>query len=343
MKAVIFHGLNDLRFEEIARPKIEHPADAIIKVTTMAICASDLHIKHEIGTEPGTIMGHEYCGVVVETGNQVRSLRKGDRVAGRPTFSCGYCYYCRHHQQALCVNGGILGGAIGAKKLGVHAEYARIPFADNTLTKIPDTLQDEDVIFTGDILSTGFSGLLKTHVRFGDTVAVFGTGPVGLCAVACAPLFGAGLVIAVDLMDYRLDVARNFGAVTINASHDDPVEKIKKMTDGIGVDAGIEAAGSEVTLKACFSSTRRGGEVCVLGTVSKPYLFDLSEHFFDIFTLNIGLGDQNYVEALIKLIQNGKLNLKPLITHSFPFSEAIKAYEVFEKKQGNCIKVILKN
>jgi alcohol dehydrogenase len=342
MKAVIFHGINDLRFEETADPVIESPGDAVIKVTTAAICASDLHIKHEIGTEPGTIMGHEYCGVVVETGNQVRCLKKGDRVAGRPTFSCGYCYYCRHRQQSLCINGGILGGGAGARKLGVQAEYARIPFADNTLVKIPDALRDEDVIFTGDILSTGFSGLLKTHVKFGDTVAVFGAGPVGLCAVACAPLFGAGLVIAVDLMDYRLDVARNFGAVTINASREDPVVRIKEMTDGIGVDAGIEAAGSEATLKACFSSTRRGGEVGVLGTVSRPYLFDLSERFFDMFTLSIGLGDQNYVEALIKLIQNGKLNLKPLITHSYPFSEAMKAYEVFEKKQGNCIKVILK-
>jgi alcohol dehydrogenase len=342
MRAVIFWGINDLRFEDVADPVIESPADAIIKITTAAICASDLHIKHEIGTEPGTIMGHEYCGVVVGTGNQVRSLQKGDRVAGRPAFSCGYCYYCRHHQQALCSNGGILGGAIGARRLGVQAEYARIPFADNTLTKIPDTLQDEDVIFTGDILSTGFSGLLKTRVAFGDTVAVFGAGPVGLCAVACAPLFGAGMIMAVDLMDYRLDVARSFGAVTINASRQDPVDEINKMTDGIGVDAGIEAAGSESTLRACFKSVRRGGAVCVLGTVSRPFLFDLSKRFFDMFSLNIGLGDQNYVEALIKLIENGRLNLKPLITHRFPFSEAMKAYEVFENKQDNCIKVLLK-
>lgn len=342
MKAVIFHGIGDLRLEEIAKPKIEHPADAIIKVTTMAICASDLHIKHEIGTELGTIMGHEYCGVVMATGNQVSSLKKGDRVAGRPTFSCGYCYYCRHHQQALCANGGIFGGAPGARKLGTQAEYARIPFADNTLMKIPAALQDEDVIFTGDILSTGFSGLLRTGVTFGDTVAVFGAGSVGLCAVACAPLFGAGLVIAVDLLDYRLDVARNFGAVTINASREDPVRKIRELTDGIGVDAGIEAAGSEATLNACFQSVRCGGKVSILGTVPDEYMFKLSERFFDIFNLHIGVGDQNYGEDLMKLILNGKLNLKPLITHRFPFSDVIQAYEVFEKKQGNCIKVILK-
>jgi alcohol dehydrogenase len=342
MKAVIFHGINDLRLEETADPQIDSPADAVIKVTTTAICASDLHIKHEMGTEPGTIMGHEYCGVVVDIGSQVSTLKKGDRVAGRPVFSCGHCYYCRHRQQPLCVNGGIFGGAVGARKLGVQAEFARIPFADNTLVRIPDALEDEDVIFTGDILSTGFSGLLKTSVEFGDTVAVFGAGPVGLCAVACAPLFGAGLVIAVDLLDYRLDIARNFGAVTINASTEEPVSRILEMTDGIGVDAGIEAAGSETTLKTCFKSVRRGGAVSVLGTISKPFLFDLRERFFDMFSLSIGFGDQNYMEALIKLIHNGKLNLKPLITHSYPFSEAMKAYEVFEKKQENCIKAILK-
>lgn len=343
MKAVIFHGIDDLRLEEIPDPKIESPTDAIIQVTTAAICASDLHIKHETGTEPGTIMGHEYCGIVLETGSQVRSLNKGDRVAGKPTFSCGYCYYCRHHQQALCANGGIFGGAMGARKLGVQAEYARIPFADNTLIKVPDALEDEDVIFTGDILSTGFSGPLRTGVSTGDSVAVFGTGPVGLCAVACAPLFGAGLVVAIDLLDYRLDIARHFGAVTLNASHEDPVNKIKELTDGIGVDAGIEAAGSEATLNACFKSVRRGGNVSVLGTVPEQYMFKMSERFFDIFNLHIGVGDQNYGDALIRMILQGKLDLKPLITHRYPFLQAMKAYEVFEKKQDNCIKVILKN
>jgi len=341
MKAVIFRGTGDLRLEEVPNPKIEAPADAIIKVTTAAICASDLHIKHA-GTEPGTIMGHEYCGVVLETGSQVSSLKKGDRVAGKPAFSCGSCYYCEHRQQSLCSRGGIFGGAVGSGKLGTQAEYARIPFADNTLIKIPGGLDDEDVIFTGDILSTGFSGPLRTGVAFGDIVAVFGAGPVGLCAVACTPLFGAGMVIAVDVLDYRLDVARKFGAVTINAAKEEPVKKIKELTGGIGADAGIEAAGTKTTLDSVFASVRRGGRVSILGTVPDDYTFRLGERFFDIFNLNIGLGDQNYGAELMRLIKNHKLDLKPLITHRFPFAEIMKAYEVFEKKQGNCIKVILK-
>lgn len=224
----------------------------------------------------------------------------------------------------------------------MQAEYSRIPFADNTLTRIPESLSDEDVIFTGDILSTGLSGLLGTYVGLGDTVGVFGSGPVGLCAVACAPLFGVSLVVAVDMLEYRLDVARKFGAVTINASKEDPIHRVLELTEGRGVDAGIEAAGSESTLRICFKSTRRGGRVSILGTFSHPTLFDLSERFFDMFKLTIGLGDLNHMEDLLQLIHSGKLDLTPLITHTLPLSEALRGYEIFEKKTEGCIKVILK-
>jgi alcohol dehydrogenase len=339
MKAIIFNGKGDISIQDVSEPRIERPGDAIIRVTTCSICASDIHTKYKGNQEPGKIIGHEYCGIVIETGADVRNFKMGDRVAGRPAFSCGQCYYCRHRQQSLCINGGIF-GVLGNQ--GVQAEYARIPFADNTLVKIPDDMKDEDVIFAGDILSTGHSGLLRTHVKQGDTVAVFGAGPVGLCAVACAPLFGAGLVISIDVLDYRLDMAGRFGAVTVNASKEDPVKRIMELTDGIGVDAGIEAAGSETTITACLKSTRRGGEASILGIIDKPFLFDLRKRFFDIFTLSMGFGDQNHMEDLIKLIGTGKLDLKPLITHSNPLSEALMAYDIFEKRLEGCIKVILK-
>ena len=342
MKAVIYRGVNDLRIEDIPEPHIENPTDVVLKVTTAAICGSDLHVKHAGLWKPGRIMGHEYCGIVVAAGSKIRHLKKGDRVAGHPVASCGECFYCRKKQQALCTHAGISGGPDGSVKLGVQAEYTRIPFADHTLTKIPDDLLDEDVIFVGDILSTGLSGILRTHVKLGDSVAVFGAGPVGLSSVACAPLFGAGLVIAVDVLDYRLDVAKRFGAVTINASKENPEAAIMTLTDKRGVDAGIEAAGLESTLRACLKSTRRGGEVSILGTVPPGFLFDLNERFFDIFSLSVGLGDQNHIEGLIELIRNGKLDLKPLITHNFPLTEALQAYEVFEKKLEGCIKVLLK-
>jgi alcohol dehydrogenase len=339
MKAVIFHQIGDISLEDVPEPVMEKPGDALIKVTTSSICASDIHTKYKGNQDPEKIIGHEYCGIVVEAGEQVKGFKKGDRVAGRPAFSCGQCYYCKHKQQSLCVNGGIF-GVLGNQ--GVQAGYARIPFADNTLAKIPDNLQDEDVIFAGDILSTGLSGLLRTNVCPGDTVAVFGAGPVGLCAVACAPMFGAGLVMAIDVLDYRLDVARNFGAVTINASKEDPTTRIMELTRGIGADAGIEAAGSEATIKACLKSIRRGGQVSILGIIDKPFLFDLRKRFFDIFNLSMGFGDQNHLEDLIKLIEAGRLNLKNLITHNYPLSDALIAYDVFEKKLENSLKIILK-
>ena len=339
MKAVVFNGLGDISLKDVPEPAIENPDDAIINMTASSICGSDIHTKYKGNQVPGKIIGHEYCGIVIETGNNVHGIKKGDRVAGRPVFTCGQCYYCKRRQHSLCINGGIF-GVLGNQ--GVQAEYSRVPFADNTLVRIPDGLQDEDVIFAGDILSTGLSGLLRTHVGIGDTVAIFGAGPVGLCAAACAPLFGASLVMAVDMLDYRLDTAKKFGVVVINASKEDPVARIKELTGGIGADAGIEAAGSEETIKACLKSTRRGGQASILGIIDKPFLFDLRKRFFDIFSLSMGYGDQNHVEDLIKLISAGRLSLRPLITHTFKLSDAIAAYDVFEKRAGGCIKVILK-
>lgn len=340
MKAVVYRGINDLRLEDIPKPHIESPTDALIRVTTSAICASDIHIINEGGQEPGKTIGHEYCGVIIDSGDQVRHFKKGDRVVGQPFFNCGYCLFCQQRQQTLCENGGLL-GAFGNQ--GVQAEYARIPLADNTLRKIPDGLPDEKVIFTGDILSTGLTGVLRAHVGLGDTVAVFGSGPVGLCAVACAHLFGASLIIAIDIQDYRLDVARRLGAMTINAAKEDPVAKVRELTGGRGVDAGIEAAGFESTIRTCLKSTRRGGRVSILGSVTQPTPFDLSERFFDMFTLTIGLGDLNHMEELIRLIHGGQLDLRLLITHTLPLSEALRGYEIFDKKLEGCIKVILKH
>ena len=339
MKAVIFDGIGEISLKGIPEPRLESADDVIIKVTTSSICGSDIHTKYKGNQDNGKTIGHEYCGTVIETGDNVKRIKKGDRVAGRPAFSCGQCYYCMHKQQSLCVNGGIF-GVLGTQ--GVQAEYARIPFADNTLAKIPDNLQDEDVIFVGDILSTGLSGLLRNQVGLGDTVAIFGAGPVGLCAVACAPLFGASLVISIDILDYRLEMAKRFGAITINASGEDPVVKIKELTNNIGVDAGIEAAGSEVTIRECLKSVRRGGKASLLGLIDKPFLFDLRKRFFDIFNISMGFGDQNHMEDLIKLIANGKLSLTPLITHVYSLDDALTAYEIFEKRTEGCVKVLLK-
>jgi len=343
MKAVI-GSVHGMRLGNAPMPKIESATDAVIKITTSSICASDFHNMEHL--EDGEdILGHEYCGVVIETGTQVSNLKPGDRVAGRPVAYCGHCYYCQRHQEGLCEKAGILptiGAGPGQRNSGTQAEYARIAFADYTLAKIPDGLSDEQVIFVGDILSTGFSAIHRAQPGLGDTITVFGCGPVGLCALATAPLFGPGQVIAVDLLDYRLDAARHFGATVVNASKEDAVARIKEMTAGRGSDLGVEAAGAAPSLKSCMQSTRPGGKVSIVGTPPPGTQIDISERFFDMFTLTIGLGEQSYVDQLMALIQGGKLDLSSLITHTFPLAEAVRAYEIFGKQKDNCIKVILK-
>jgi len=339
MKAVVYQKDHTLKLEDVPEPRIESPTDAVLKIALCTICGSDLHIRDQGLQEAGKIIGHEYCGVIEDIGSEVHYLKKEDRVVGKATYTCGHCFYCQHQQAPLCENGGIF-GVFG--KDGAQAEYLRVPFAENSLIKIPDGLSFEDVLFTGDILSTGFSGPLKGKVQLGDTVAIFGAGPVGLASAATTPLFGASLVISVDILDYRLRVAQKFGAITINASKEDPVAKIKELTGGRGVDVGIEAAGFEPTFKVCMQSTRRGGRVVQLGQFVQPIPWDITERSFDIFEFWIGLGDLDHIPQLMSLIEKGTLDLKPLITHRFPLTEALRGYEVFEKKLENCIKVLLK-
>lgn len=185
MKAVVYHGVNDLRLDEVPEPEIENPADVILKITLSSICASDIHIKEAGLHTPGKIIGHEFCGIIEEIGSGVRYLQKGDRVVGKPYSNCGYCFFCKRGQPELC-DKSVLFGVQGGQ--GVQAEYARIPWAENALCKIPDGLQFEDVIFVGDILSTGLTGILRGRLAYGDTVAIFGAGPVGLSAALLSPL-----------------------------------------------------------------------------------------------------------------------------------------------------------
>jgi len=339
MKAVVYEGINDLRVRNVVEARIEDGRDALIKVTTSAICASDIHIKRSGLHEAGKVIGHEYCGVVVEAGSRVWNFREGDRVVGQAYFHCGHCFYCLRRQPELCESRGIFGHK---GNHGVQAEYARIPFADNTLRKIPDGLADEAVIFTGDILSTGFTGVLRTGISAGDTLAIFGAGPVGLCAVACAQLFGASLVICVDVIEYRLDAARKLGAIAINAVKENPVDLIKQLTDGRGVDGGIEAGGVEATFRTCMQGTRRGGKVCVLGVFGHPVLFDITERASEQFAMRITLGELSHMQRLLDLIMRDKLNLLSLITHQMSLSEAMTGYKIFEERLDGCIKVILK-
>ncbi|ACC73862.1 zinc-dependent alcohol dehydrogenase [Paraburkholderia phymatum] len=255
MKAVVFHGIGDIRLDTVSDPAIEQPTDAVVRITSSAICGTDLHMVRGTlpGMQPGTILGHEAVGMIEETGPNVRNFRNGDRVLIPSTISCGYCAYCRSGHTAQCdtanPNGPLAGTAFyGGPKAtgpfnGLQAQYARTPLAHASLIRLPDNIDDDRAILMSDIFPTGYFGAQICGVQLGDTVAVFGAGPVGQFAIASARLMGAGRVICVDRVPSRLDMARNQGAEVINFDIDEPVQTILDLTGGIGVDRAIDAVG----------------------------------------------------------------------------------------------------
>lgn len=259
MKAVVFHGIGDIRLEDVAEPRIEQPTDAIVRITASAICGTDLHMIRGTmtGMEPGTILGHEGVGVVEEVGPGVRNLKAGERVVIPSTIACGYCSYCRAGYYSQCdnanPNGRRAGTAFfGGPKMtgpfhGLQAEYARVPFANVGPVKLPEEVDDDQAILLSDIFPTGWFGADMAEIKPGDTVLVLGSGPVGLFAVASALMMDAGRVFAVDRHDSRLDVARELGAECINFDREDPAEAIMSSTGGIGVDRVIDAVGVDAS------------------------------------------------------------------------------------------------
>ena len=255
MKAVVFRGVGDIRLEDVREPRLQDPTDAVIRITASAICGTDLHMVRGTlpGMKPGTILGHEAVGIIEELGAQVRNLKVGDRVVVPSTIACGYCSYCRAGYHSQCDNANPNGPQAGTAFFGgpattgpfhgLQAEKARIPFAHVGLVKLPDEVNDNQAILLSDIFPTGYFGADLAEIESGDTVAVFGCGPVGQFAIASARLLGAGRVLAVDTIPSRLDMARDQGAEVIDYEQDDPVEMIRQLTGGIGVDRAIDAVG----------------------------------------------------------------------------------------------------
>ena len=259
MKAVVFHGIGDIRLDEVPEPKIEHPNDAIVRLTASAICGTDLHMIRGTfsGMLPGTILGHEGVGIVEEIGANVRNLKIGDRVVIPSTIGCGSCSYCRTGYYSQCdvanPNGPAAGTAFfgGPKDTGpfqgLQSEYARIPYANVGLVKLPQGVTDDQAIMLSDIFPTAYFGAEIAEISPGDTVAVFGCGPVGMFAIASAQLMGAGRILAIDTIGSRLEMARGLGAEVIDFNAEDPVETIQSLTGGIGVDRAIDAVGVDST------------------------------------------------------------------------------------------------
>lgn len=374
--------MKDITVDTVEDPRIEHPQDAIIEVTSTAICGSDLHIYNGmIPQVRDMVMGHEFMGVVVETGSEVPNLKKGDRVVVPFPIACGSCFFCHHDMYPHCENTndkyGPEGGLMSQKGAGIfgytdlyggydggQAEFVRVPFANTGPRKVKDHLSDEQVLFLTDILPTGYAAVDWANLKGGETVAVFGCGPVGLMAMKSAWLRGAGRVIGIDLQPYRLEMAHKVAGVEwININDTDPVEAIREMTNGRGADVCIDAVGMEAdrnlmdrvasvihvekgtinALRMCFSAVRRGGVVSVVGIYGTPFDNFPWHQFFDKgLILRAGQAPvHKYIDQLMSWIEEGKVVTDDIITHRLHLSQASEAYDIFNKKLDNCVKVVM--
>ncbi len=350
MKGTVFHGPHDVRVERVDDPSLQSSTDAIVRITRAGICGSDLHFYHgQFPIAPGFVLGHEGVGVIEEVGAGVDRLKKGQRVVVSGVVACGRCFFCRRGQSSQCAESGsaVFGyGSNSAGKLGYlggeQSEAVRVPMADYTCFPLPDAIDDDAAVFLADILPTSFFGAINGNIRPGDTVAIFGCGPVGLCAIMSAKLFGPAEVIAVDSIEYRLDLARKLGAHAVTAA--EAQQTILDRTEGRGADVAIEAVGNESALTAAIMSARGGGTVSVIGAFGAPsFNFPIGYAFARDLTFKIGLANINaHIPELSRLIEKGALDPHPLITHIMPLSDAARGYEIFNAHKDNVIKVLLK-
>lgn len=385
MKAAVIHAPKTITYDTVDDPVIKEERDAIIKVTATAICGSDLHIyTGGIPQARPMVLGHEFMGIVEETGKGVHNLKKGDRVVVPFPIACGHCFFCNHDVPGNCENsnpdkygpeGGLLdekGGALfGYTDLyggydGGQAQYVRVPYADYGPRKVPDSLTDEQVLFLTDIFPTGYTGIDWGEVKGGETVAIFGAGPVGIMAAKSAWLRGAARVVIVDTLQYRLDKAAlsaNCETILWKNSADDVVQQIREMTEGRGADVCVEAVGFEPdrnifdhvksvvnfekgsikVLETCMSAVRRSGIVSVLGVYPTTYdNFPFGQFFDKGLTLRGGQAPAHkHIDLLLKYVVEGKVKLDDIITHRLPLSDIAHAYHIFKNKEENCVKVVL--
>jgi alcohol dehydrogenase len=344
MKALVYHGPGQRSWDEVPDPTIEVPTDAVVRIDSSTICGTDLHIlKGDVpACQPGTILGHEAVGTIVEKGSAVTTLEVGDRVLLSCITSCGRCRFCKERRYGLCTGGG--GWIFGHLIDGLQAEYARVPFADTSVYKVPAELDDEEVLFLSDILPTAYEvGVLNGRVEPGDTVAIVGAGPIGLAAVLTAGLYTPSHIIVIDRDEGRLAKARDLGAdVTINNSSVDALAAVLELTGGLGADLAIEAVGLPETFELCTELVRPGGRIANVGVHGHSATLHLETLWIRDLTITMGLVDTFSTPRLLDLVAEGKLKTLPFATHYFPLGETMTAYDTFaDAATTNALKVVL--
>jgi len=344
MKALVYGGPGQRSWESVPDPRILEPTDAIVRIDSATICGTDLHIlKGDVPeVTPGTILGHEAVGTVVEVGAAVTTIAPGDRVLVSCITSCGRCRFCKEGHYGLCTGGG--GWIFGHLIDGLQAELARVPFADTSVYKVPDGLSDEQVLFLADILPTAYEvGVLNGRVEPGDTVAIVGAGPIGLATIMTAKLHTPGRIVAIDLADARLEKALEFGAdVTINNGSEDAVAKVQELTGGLGADVAIEAVGVPQTFELCADLIRPGGRVANVGVHGHSATLHLEKLWIRDVVITTGLVDTSTTPKLLKLIEGGRLDPTQFATHRFSLAQTEEAYDVFAAAaETHALKVVL--
>lgn len=344
MRALVYHGPGAKSWDEVPDPTIKDDTDAIVRVDTVTICGTDLHIlKGDVPTvTEGRILGHEAVGTVAEVGSAVKNVKPGDRVLVSCITACGRCRYCREGGYGQCLGGG--GWILGHRIDGVQAEYVRVPFADNSTYPVPDGATDEETLMLADIIPTSYEvGMLNGKVGPGDTVAVVGAGPIGLVAMLTAKLLSPSHVVAIDVAANRLQEAKHFGAdITVNNSADDPVARIMELTGGLGADVAIEAVGVPETFELCTRLIRPGGRVANIGVHGKPASLHLEDLWIKNVTITTGLVDTYSTPTLLRLLSARQIDSTRFVTHRFGFDEFLEAYDVFARAaETGALKVAL--
>lgn len=343
MRALVYHGPGKLSWEQRPDPRIEDPADAIVRVDAVTICGTDLHILQ--GDVPevvdGRVLGHEAVGEIVEVGHDVRTVNPGDRVLVSCISACGRCRFCREARYGQCRGGG--GWVLGHLVDGTQAEFVRVPFADLSVHPLPNSVKSEDAVLLADIFPTAYEvGVRAGGVAPGDTVVIVGAGPIGLAAIATAGLFSPSRIIVVDLAASRLAAAKRFGADAVVNAVDAPERLVEDLTDGLGADVAIEAVGVPESFELCTRVVRPGGRVANVGVHGKPATLHLEDLWIKDVTITTGLVDTSSTPMLLGMLAADRLPASAMVTHTFGLDQMEEAYEVFADPGGTgALKVVL--
>ena len=342
MRAVTFQGPGEVAVEDRPEPELLDGADAVVRIEATGVCGSDLHIYHgRVQIEPGFTIGHEYVGTVVAAGDQVKHVAVGDRVLGCFQTADGDCFFCRRGLYHRCVNSRTFGhGATLGSLQGTQAEMALIPNADLVLRRVPEGMKPEVALFAGDVMGTGFHAIDSRPLAEGESAAILGLGPVGLCAVQAAKAAGASEVIAIDTVADRLAMAESFGATPVHLTEQDPRAEVKKLTEGRGVDLAVEAVGNPQALDMALRLARKAGTVSVTGVYAEKTEVHMGVLWIKALTLTSGHANViKHLDRVLELLTEGKLDPAPLVTHHMKLEEAPEAYRIYDEKKA--LKIVL--